>query len=127
MSWSNLSHHGYTVITETLKSVQGRAVNSSEFSVPPGTDFWVIGNYAATNLSASTHLEMYYSDVEGGTFRARGLTVGGFNATTAAIDTATVNLINDVSTVREYPRYKIKIPSGGGLVKLVVMWGKVPT
>ena len=127
MSWSNLSHHGYTVITETLKSVQGRALNSSEFSVPPGTDFWVIGNYAATNLSASTHLEMYYSDVEGGTFRARGLTVGGFNATTAAIDAATVNLINDVSTVREYPRYKIKIPSGGGLVKLVVMWGKVPT
>ena len=127
MSWLDQSHDGYTVMTEEIKTFQGRATYTSEFSIPPGTDFWVIGNYDATNTSASTHLEMYYSDVPGGTFRARGLTVGGFNATTAGIDTATKTLINDVSTTREYPRYKIKVPSGGGLVQFVIHYGKVPT
>ena len=127
MSWASAGHHGYSVMTETIKSVQSRAIYSSEFSVPPGTDFTVICNYGATNTSASTHVEMFYSDVPGGTFRARGLTVAGFNATTAGIDTATKVLINDVSSVREYPVYKLKVPSGGGLIKFVVFWGKVPT
>ena len=133
MSWKNDSHHGYGVLSETINTFQGRAVYSSEFSVPPGTDFTVICNYGASNTSVSTHVEMFYSDVPGGTFRQRGLTVGGFNATTAAIDTATKVLINDVSTVREYPVYKLKVPSGGGasaaakLVKFVVMYGKVPS
>jgi len=127
MGWSNVGHHGYGVITETIKSVQSRAVYTSEFSVPPGTDFYVIGNYATTNTSVSTHIEMFVSDVEGGTFIQRGLTVGGMNATTAAIDTATVTLFQDISTVTTYPRYKMKVPSGGGLIKFVVHWGKVPT
>lgn len=127
MGWIDISSNGYSAYTETIKTYQGRATYTSEFSIPPGTDFWVIANYNATNLSASTHVEMYYSDVPGGTFRARGLTVAGFNPTTAAIDNATKVLINDVSSVREYPRYKMKVPSGGGLVKFVLMYGKVPT
>lgn len=127
MGWLNISHDGYNVFEQTIKTYQSRATYTSEFSIPPGTDFWVIANYGATNTSASTHVEMYYSDVQGGTFRARGLTVAGFNPTTAAIDTATKVLINDVSSVREYPRYKMKVPSGGGLVKFVLMYGKVPT
>ncbi len=125
--WTNLGHHTYGVITETITTVQSRAILTSEFSVPAGTDFYVIGNYAATNLSVSTHVELFYSDIPGGTFRQRGLTVGGMNTTTAAIDNATVILLQDISTVNTFPRYKLKVPSGGGLVKFVVMWGKVPT
>ena len=128
MAWKDISNHGYGAITETIKTFSApRAVYTSEFSVPAGTDFTVICNYGPTNLSASTHVEMFYSDVSGGTFRQRGLTVGGFNPTTAAIDNATKVLINDISTTREYPVYKMKVPSGGGLVKFVVFWGKVPT
>lgn len=127
MAWQNVSHNGYGAITETIKSVQSRAIYTSEFSIPPGTDFTIISNYAATNTSASTHVECFISDVVGGTFRQRGLTVGGMNATTCGIDTATKVLIQDVSTTREYPRYKLKVPSGGGLVKFVIFWGKVPT
>jgi len=127
MSWLIKNHNGYGVITQEIKTFQGRATYTDEFSVPAGTDFTVICNYGATNTSASTHVEMYYSDVPGGTFRARGLTVAGFNATTCGIDTATKVLLNDISSVREYPVYKMKVPSGGGLVKFVVYWGKVPT
>lgn len=128
MAWKQIGKNSYGVITETIKTFSApRAIYTSEFSVPPGTDFTVICNYSATNLSASTHVEMFYSDIPGGTFRARGLTVGGFNPTSGAIDNATKVLINDISSVREYPRYKMKVPSGGGLVKFVVYWGKAPT
>lgn len=127
MGWKATISNTYTVLTETIRSVQSRAVNTSEFSVPAGTDFYVIGNYAATDLSVSTHVELFFADIPGGTFRQRGLTVGGMNTTTAAIDNATVVLFQNISTVQAYPRYKLKVPSGGGLVKFVVMWGKVPT
>lgn len=123
MGWINKSNNGYTVKEEEIKSVQSRAVYTSEFSIPPKTDFWVICNYGSTNLSASTHVEMYYSDVPGGTFRARTKTSGYyFNATSAAIDNTVKILPQDVSTVKEFPRYKMKVPSGGGLVKFVIMY-----
>lgn len=128
MSWIEKSHNGYRVYSTELKTYSApRAVWTDEFSIPPGTDFWVIGNYKTVNLSASTHMEMFISDVPGGTFVSRGLGVGGFNSTTAAIDNARVNIYQDVSTTKEYPRYKIKIPGGGGLVKIVIMYGKIPT
>ena len=128
MAWSPIgehSHNGYTVITETVKSVDGRSVYGSEFSIPPKTDFWVICNYDATNLSDTAHVEMYYSDVPGGTFRARTKTSGYyFNATSAAIDNTTVTIPQDISTVKEYPRYKLRITGngGGGNVKFVVFY-----
>lgn len=123
MSWKDVSHNGYTVFTEEVKSVKDRAVYTSEFSIPPKTDFWVICNYGATNLSDSAHVEMFYSDVPGGTFNARTKTSGyWFNATSAAIDATTKIIPQDVSTVKEHPRYKMKINDGGGLVKFVIYY-----
>ena len=125
MSWIDKSHNGYTVITEEVKSYEGRPVYTSEFSIPPKTDYWVICNYGATNLSASAHVEMFYSDVPGGTFRARVKTTGMyFNATSAAIDNTTVIIPQDISTVKEYPRYKMKVTTGGGAVKFVIYYAQ---
>ena len=123
MSWLDVSHNGYSVFTQTVQSVKDRAVYTSEFSIPPKTDFWVICNYGATNLSDSAHVEMFYSDVPGGTFYARPKTGGYyFNATSAAIDNTTKIIPQDVSTVKEYPRYKMKINDGGGSVKFVIIY-----
>ena len=125
MAWKDVSHNGYTVKSETIKTYSApRAVYTSEFTIPPKTDFWVICNYAATNLSASTHAEMFIADVAGGTFTARTKTTGyWFNATSAgSLDTATKVIPQDVTTVKEHPRYKIKVPSGGGLVKFVIYY-----
>ncbi len=128
MGWADVSHNGYTVITDNIKTFEGRPVYTSEFTVPPNTDFTVICNYGTTNLSSSAHVEMYYADVAGGTFVHRGNTVGGFNATTAAIDNAKVRLAQNVSTVIEYPRYKMRVvgntgdTAGGGFVKFVVYY-----
>ena len=131
MAWKWNINGGYVVGTETVKTYSHSVVNNytSEFTIPPKTDFWVICNYDATDLSASAHVEMFYSDVPGGTFRARPNTGGFyFNATSALIDDATVVIPQDVTTVKEYPRYKMKVTGnaagnkGGGLVKFVIMY-----
>ena len=131
--WKEESHDGYTVLTNTLKSYS-HSVNSNytpEFTIPPGTDFSVIANYGSTSLSASAHVEMFYSDVPGGTFKARLKTTGyWFNATSGLCNAAAVTLPQDVSTVKEYPRYKIKVTGnaagskGGGLVKFVIYYAR---
>ena len=131
MGWIKKSHNGYTVLEEEIKTYSHSVAKNytSEFSIPPKTDFWVICNYNGTNLSTSCHVEMFYSDVSGGTFRARPKTSGyHFNATSALIDNATKVIPQDVSTVKEYPRYKMKVTGaaattqGGGLVKFVIMY-----
>jgi len=125
MSWLDVSHNGYKVFTQTIKTFKDRPVYTDEFSIPPKTDFWVICNYGATNLSDSAHVEMFYSDVPGGTFRARTKTSGYyFNATSAAIDNTTVIIPQDISTVKEYPRYKMKVNDGGGAVKFVIYYAQ---
>lgn len=135
MPWKDKSHNGYGVLTYTLKSFSHSVVNNftPEFSVPPGKDFTVICNYGATDLSASAHVEMFYSDVPGGTFRARTKTGGYyFNATSALIKGATKVIPVDISAQGEYPVYKLKVTGnaagnkGGGLVKFVVYWGEAP-
>ena len=126
MAWSrDSSHNGYTVLTETVRSYKDRAVYTSEFSIPPNTDFTVICNYSSTNLSDTAHVEMFYSDVPGGTFNARTKTSGYyFNSTSAAIDNTVVTIPQNVSTVMEHPRYKMKITDGGGLVKFVIYYAQ---
>ena len=58
MAWAKTSGGGlpaikedptYTVLSETITSKQGRAIWTSEFSIPAGRDFTVIANYAGTN------------------------------------------------------------------------------
>ena len=132
MGWKDVSHNGFTVLTHTLKSYSHSVAQNytPEFTVPPGTDFTVICNYGSTDLSSSAHVEMFYSDVPGGTFANRGNTVGGMNATTALIDAAKVVLVQDVSTTKQYPRYKLKVTGnaagskGGGLVKFVIYYAR---
>lgn len=135
MLWKNVSHNGYGVLSYTLKSYSHSVANNftPEFSVPPGKDFTVICNYGATDLSASAHVEMFYSDVPGGTFRARTKTGGYyFNATSCLIDAATKVIPVDISSQGEFPVYKLKVTGnaagnkGGGLVKFVVYWGQSP-
>lgn len=137
MSWKNDSHHGYGILSETIKTKQASVVGNytSEFSVPPGTDFKVIANYAGVTTSVTCHVEMFYSDVPGGTLRARTKTGGYyFNATSGAIGGGLTKIIPvDVSVQGEYPVYKLKVTGnaatnkGGGLVKFVIMYGKVPS
>ena len=133
-NWNDKSHNGYGVISCEIASHLSVSNNwTPEFSVPPGKDFTVICNYGATDLSATAHVEMFYADIPGGTFRARTKTTGYyFNATSALIDAATKVIPVDVSAQGEYPRYKLKVtgPNGacaGGKVKFVVYWGKAPT
>ena len=121
MAWKVTLKNGYTVMSETIRSVSGRAVNTSEFTVPPGCDFQIIANYAGTNLSASTHVELLASDVSGGTFYRRNHTP--FISLTSEIDNATKVLSYDNSLRGQFPVYKFKVPTGGGLVKFVVIVG----
>ena len=130
MGWKEETHNGYTVLTETIKTFEGRPVYGSEFSIAPGSDFTIICNYGTTNLSASAHVELYYADVPGGTFIHRGNTVGGMNATSAAIDNAkTVNAQN-ISTTNYFPRYKLRVvgndgdTAGGGVVKFSIYYAR---
>lgn len=131
MPWKNVSHNGYKVLTCSVASHLSVANNyTPEFSVAPGKDFYVIANYGATTLSATGHVEIYYSDVPGGTF-ARRANKASFNATTALIQSAAKTLLCDVSVSGEFPRYKLKVtgPNGacaGGNVKFVVIWGEAP-
>jgi len=129
--WAEVNHNGYNVSTVTLKTnSHSTAANwTPEFTIPPGTDFTVIANYDATNLSSSAHVEMYYADVPGGTFTARTKTSGFyFNATSALIDSAAKTLPQNISTVMEHPRYKMYVTGnaagskGGGSVKFVIYY-----
>lgn len=136
--WKEASHNGYTVSTYTLKTYSHSVSENytPEFTIPPGTDFTVICNYGATDLSSSAHVEMFYSDVPGGTFKGRTKSSGyWFNATSAIISDAgsagaAKTLPQNISTVMEHPRYKMKVTGasataqGGGLVKFVIYYAR---
>jgi len=130
--WRNVSHDGYAVIEYTLLPVGNVVSNyTPSFSVPPGKDFTVICNYDATNTSNSAHVELFYSDTPGGTFRARAKATGtSFIPVTAEIDTATPVLFTDVSTYHSYPCYKLKVCSAtldsNDYIKFVVFWSQNP-
>lgn len=130
MSWNVISRGDpknpkVTVWEETLTSVQGRAIYSSEFYPPPGKDYQVLANIDATNLSASTHVELFVADMASGTFR-RHPDKSWFNATTMAIDQATKQGFRNVSSMGQDAVVKFKVPSGGGSVKLRVVVGVKP-
>lgn len=130
MSWTVTSEgkQKYAVYSETLTTKQvgsGTANWSSVIDfVPPGTDFIIIANTAATNLSASTHVELFVSYDEGAALAARyRQNKTPFKPVTAAIDAATKVLFRDISAEGQFPYYWIKIPSGGGSVTLKVIVG----
>lgn len=115
----------YTVASETLTTYEGRAVWSSVVDfVPPGTDFVVIANEAATNLSVSTHLELFYSNTKTAAVAARyRIDETPFIPVTGELDASRKRHLRDVSAKGQYANYWFKIPSGGGSVKLTMHVG----
>jgi hypothetical protein len=136
MAWTKTSEGGihpkYGVYSETLTTKQVGNGTSNWTSVidfvPPGVDFTVIANTAATNLSASTHVELFVSYTKDAALAARYRDkVTPFLSVTSAIDAATKVLMRDVSARGQYPYYWLKVPSGGGSVNFKVIVGKGST
>ena len=119
MSWTNTSegkrnNEGYTVYSETLTPI-GDTVSSMQSSIidfiPPGTDFTVIANTAASNLSATGHIELwttYDRDTTWGTDTYR-LHETPFLSLTGTIDNASKVAFRDVAAYGQYPYYFLKI------------------
>jgi len=129
MAWSESSQNGYLVSTTTLttKAVGNGTSNITSVIdfIPPGKDFIVIANSASTNLSTSTHVELFVGYSTAGTFYRwkPGIASYPFLAS-RVIDNTCNKLWYDVSAYGEFPYYKLKIPLGGGSVTLKVI---VPT
>ncbi len=137
MAWttelvSNVQGKDYVVMSETLttKSVGNGTSNWTSVIdfVPPGTDFTVIANSAATNLSTSTHVELFvgYSSSAAIATRYR-MAESPFVSLTSEIDSATKVLMRDVSSKGQFPFYWLKVPVGGGSVTMKVIVGKGAT
>lgn len=136
MSWSLTSEgKGFAVYTETLttKSLGNGTSNFSSMIdfIPPGTDFTVIANAAKTDLSTSTHVELFVAydrsaavaSATGRALRYRRA-VTPFIPVTGEIDNATKVFTVDVSSKGQFPYYFLKVPKGGGSVKFVVTVGQ---
>jgi len=104
-----------TITTATVANYTLEHGWSAEIDfIPPGTDFQVISNTAATNLSISTHVELWVA-------YSRGAAIGDRNrvhqtpflSLTSELDSATKVLFRDISTYGQYPYYYLKIPGGG--------------
>ena len=88
--------------------------------IPPGTDFTVIANTAASNTSASAHIELFVGydkdapNPVSGTALLRYLDYATpFIRVTSEIDSATKILFRDVSAQGEFPYYWLKYATGG--------------
>ena len=112
------------VVKQVGSSVEGHNWSSVIDFVPPGTDFTVIANTAATNTSASSPVMLYvgYSRTAAVTARYRK-NVTPFISLTSEVDSSTPNLHYDVSANGEYPYYWLKIPTAGGNINVKVMVG----
>ena len=119
MAWTKTSEGNpgdkpYTIYSETLTPI-GDTVSSMRSSVidfiPPGTDFTVIANTAASNISASAHHELWTSYVRGSTWGkdTYRLHQTPFLSLTGNIDNASLVAFRDVSTYGQYPYYFLKI------------------
>lgn len=107
------SKEEFVVVSETLTPV-GDTVSSRFTSVidfiPPGTDFIVIANTGASNMSASGHVELFYGYDKDATIANRTRSnVTPFKSLTAEYDNATVWLKRDVSAQGQYPYYWLKL------------------
>ena len=110
----------YTESVATAENSRAAAGWSSEIDfIPPGTDFQIISNTAATNLSASTHVELWVAYDSGAAKAARYRMIQTpFITLTSELDTETKVLFRDISTYGQFPYYYLKIPSGGDTTNL---------
>lgn len=101
--------------------------------VPPGTDFTVIANTAGSNLSSSSHLELFigYSRSAPNPVKDTALLryrsdVTPFKPVTGLIDNQSNTFFRDVSAQGQYPYYWLKIPDAGGtggatvIIKIII-------
>ena len=123
MAWTktsegNLGDKPYAVYEENIRTSQvslAAAGWSAEIDfIPPGTDFQIISNTAATNLSISTHVELWvaYERSAAKSKRYRMIQTP-FITLTSELDTATKVLFRDISTYGQFPYYYLKVPGGG--------------
>lgn len=109
----------YVVYKETILTTQATNLASAGWSseidfIPPGTDFQVISNTAGTDLSISTHVELWVAYSKGAAVSARHrLIQTPFITLTSELDTKTPVMFRDISTYGQFPYYYLKIPSGG--------------
>jgi hypothetical protein len=106
----------FNVYYEDILTISGRQKWSSEMDfIPPGTDFLVVGNTGATDLSACTHIELYAAFAASAVVASRyRINRTPFKPLTAELDAVTPHCPWDVSVKGQYPYYYLKIPSGGG-------------
>ncbi len=109
MTWTKTSKNGYLVATETLTLLATSAdVASSVVDfIPPGSDFVVIANTGATNLSADCDVAVHVSTASDGTF------VLLKDNLVATIDNATKASLYDASANGEAPYYKLVLDPAG--------------
>lgn len=132
-AWTSSSegHNGkYTVYSTDLVCKQvGSGVEGNNWTpvidfIPPGTDFTVIANTAATNTSASSPVMLYvgYSRNAALAYRYRS-NFTPFISLTSEVDTATPILFRDVSVRGQFPYYWLKVPTAGGNINIKVIVG----
>jgi len=138
MPWTKTSEGSVTPLytvwsTDLTTKVGGSGVTGDNWTpvidfIPPGTDFTVIANTAATNTSASSPVHLYvgYSQTAALASRYRS-NVTPFISLTSEVDTATPILMRDVSAQGQFPYYWLKIPTAGGNVNIKVIVGKGAT
>jgi len=112
MSWSKKTYNNYLVASEEITTKEGSITFSSTVDfIRPGTDFQVILNSAATNLSTSAHVELQVS-YDGTNFYK--LVKGQYLMGTYDIDSTSYIRMWDVSSYGEFPYYRFKIAGGDG-------------
>lgn len=134
MAWTKTSEGGatkkYTVYSTDLVAKEvGSGVTGDNWTpvidfVPPGHDFTVIANTAATNTSASSPVMLYvsYSATAAVTARYRQNHTP-FISLTSEVDTASPVLFRNVSTYGQFPYYWLKVPTAGGNINIKVIVG----
>lgn len=106
----------FSVTYESISTYETKPTWSSEVDfIPPGVDFLVVGNTAAVDLSACTHIELWGAFTKSAAIASRfRINKTPFIALTAELDGVTPHCLWDVSAKGQYPYYYLKFPSGGG-------------
>lgn len=125
--------------TVTLGAAKGNRYTSEIDFIPPGANFVVISNTAATNLSGSASDQLYAAYESGGTYYQVKNTLRDGNyaddtnqgTSFRSIDNTSRNRYVDKSYVGEHPFYKIRVlqaavESSSKTVGVAVIVGAVP-
>ena len=120
---SNVLIFKETLTTKRINGGQGSATFTSEMDfIPAGHDFHVIANTGGTNLSVSTHVELFYATAASAAIADRThINETPFISLTAEIDNVILDAYKDMRGKAWYPYYYLKIPKGGGSVIMTII------